>query len=366
MHAERFRGLLTANGPFASVYFDDSHDTEDAETLLELKWRGLREQLEAQDAGKLAATIERVVLGARPPVGRSGRGVIAATDDVLVNEHLIRPPAGSVARVSDLPYLVPLVEHAVENHTYLLVAVDHAGADITVHREDRPHAETVEGKGYPVHHASSAETFGYGDAQRAADNARAKNIRTVSERLTSLFDVTKPEVVFVVGEVQSRTDLVADLPERVAERAIELQGGARHNLLDDEVRHAVDTEFQLRRNAAIDDAAQRFQAESGRKSGLATEGLDGVCASLRDGAVDTLIIGELGDAMVVAGDDLAVIAPNQNVLSEFGIAPTRTLRADEALPMAAIAIDANLIRTDERIEPADGVGALLRYARSHH
>src|SRR5262245_1025861 len=100
MRAERFRGLLTAKGPLASVYFDDSHDTEDAEAQLELKWRGLREQLAAQGADKLAATIEPVVMGARPPVGRSGRGVIAAGGDVLVNEHLIRPPVSSVARVS--------------------------------------------------------------------------------------------------------------------------------------------------------------------------------------------------------------------------------------------------------------------------
>jgi peptide chain release factor subunit 1 len=50
------------------------------------------------------------------------------------------------------------------------------------------------------------------------------------------------------------------------------------------------------------------------------------------------------------------------VLSELGVAPTRTLRADEALPMLAVATDAVLVRTDERITPADGVGAILRYA----
>lgn len=65
---------------------------------------------------------------------------------------------------------------------------------------------------------------------------------------------------------------------------------------------------------------------------------------------------------MVAGDDLATVAPNPNVLSELGTAPTQTLRADEALPMAAVATGANLIRTDERIEPADGVAAVLRYA----
>lgn len=271
MHAERFRHLLSVEGPFASIYFDDSHDTADAEAQLELKWRGLREQLEAQGGEALADVIEPAVIGTRPPVGRSGRGVVAAQGSVLINEHLIRPPAMSVARVSRLPYLVPLVEHAVEHHTYLLVAVDHAGGDVTVHRNDHDRSESVDGGGYPVHHAHRAETPGLGDPQRTVDNARAKNIRAVSERLTSLVDVTKAQAVFVLGEVQSRSDLIADLPERVAERVVELKIGARHGGVDDEIRHAIDTEFLRRRVAVIDDAAQRFQA--GHASGSAADGL---------------------------------------------------------------------------------------------
>ncbi|MGV7710912.1 hypothetical protein PJM28_28930, partial [Mycobacterium kansasii] len=36
MDSQRFRKLLDAPGPFVSVYFDDSHDTHDAEAQLEL------------------------------------------------------------------------------------------------------------------------------------------------------------------------------------------------------------------------------------------------------------------------------------------------------------------------------------------
>jgi hypothetical protein len=363
MHAERFRVLLTAQGPFASVYFDDSHDTPDADAQIELKWRSLREQLEQQGAADVAALIEAAVLGARPPVGRSGRGVIATSTGVIVDEHLIRGPAADMARVSDLPYIVPIVEHAEDDRVYLVAAVDHAGADISVHGADPGH-ESVDGGGYPVHHASGAETSGYGDPQRTVENARAKNIRAVSERLTSLFDATKPEVVFVLGEVSSRTDLVADLPQRVAERAVELHVGARKSGVDDEeVRHAIATEFQMRRVAVIDDAAQRFQ--SGQGSGLSAQGLDAVCAALRDGAVETLLLGELGDTTIVMGEGPTTVAPNENVLSELGESP-RVVRADEALPIAAVATDADLVRIDERISPSDGVAAVLRYARSHH
>ncbi len=50
MHAERFRQVVDAEGPFASVYSDDSHDTEDAAKQWELTRRSLRESLEGDGA----------------------------------------------------------------------------------------------------------------------------------------------------------------------------------------------------------------------------------------------------------------------------------------------------------------------------
>ncbi|OBK73888.1 hypothetical protein [Mycobacterium sp. 1164985.4] len=363
MHPDHFRTLLTSNGPYASVYFDDSHNTADAAAQMELKWRSLREQLERQGADPaVTESIEQAVSDAAPPVGPSGRAVVASADGVLVDEHLIRP-IDPVVRVSALPYIVPVVEHGLDRPTYAVVIVDHEGGDITLFREGTAVSDTVDGDAYPVHKASGAESPGYGDPQRASEGARQQNIRAVASQLTSLVDDANPAVVFVVGEVQSRTDLTAQLPERVASRVVDVNVGARHSGFDDaNLRHEIDQEFQRRRVAEIDDAAKRLTAELGRGEGMATEGLDGVTAALRAGAVETLIIGDVGDATVVAGDDLTTVAPNADVLSELGTAPSQTLRADEALPMAAIATGAALIRTDERIDPADGVAAILRYA----
>jgi hypothetical protein len=109
------------------------------------------------------------------------------------------------------------------------------------------------------------------------------------------------------------------------------------------------------------DAAHRFEAEIGRDSGFAAEGLAAVCAALREGDVDTLIVGELGDATVVSGKALTAVATDADVLSELGEPVERVARADEALPFTAIAVGASLVRVDSRIAPADGVGALLRY-----
>jgi hypothetical protein len=82
---------------------------------------------------------------------------------------------------------------------------------------------------------------------------------------------------------------------------------------------------------------------------------------LRDGDVDTLIVGELGDATVVTGKSRSTVAPDPDALSELGEPVERVVRADEALPFIAIAVGASLVRADSRIGPVDGIGALLRY-----
>lgn len=368
MDSERFRKVLDAPGPFASVYFDDSHDSHDAEAQLDLKWRAVKEELEKQGAEQSVVDgIESAVRDLRPPVGRSGRAVIAGATGVLINEHLARAAATSVIRVSELPYLVPILEHSFDHPDYVLVVVDHSGADITTQIGGTLRSETVDGGGHPVHKAAGAENAGYGDPQQRTDEAARKNVRAVADRVAELVDDKGIEVVFVVGEVRSRSDLLAALPQRLADRAVPLEVGARHSGHDfGEIEHAIEAEFLKRQLRTIDEAAQRFTAEIGRDSGLAAEGLGAVCSALRQGAVETLIIGDIGDATVVADEGLTTVAPNENVLSEQGAAPDKILRADEALPAFAVSVGAALVRTDERIEPADGVAAVLRYAPTLH
>lgn len=363
MQSDRFRSLLTSKGPYASVYFDDSHDSADAAAQNELRWRALREQLEERDAdAAVIEHLERVIIDSPPPVGRSGRVLVASADGVLLDEHVDYPPAVMEARFSSLPYVLPVVRHGRDAGSYLVVAVDHSGGDIRVVEPGHISTETVDGGGHPVHHAAGAENPGYKDPQRRSDEAGRKNLRAVADGLTELVDSRSPEVIFVVGEVQSRAGLIPELPDRSSELAVELGVGARGSGIDDgDLRHAIDQEFMRRRVAVIDDAAQRFQSGRGHDPAMATDGLDGVCAALRAGAVETLIVGDIGDTPVLAGDDLTTVAPNPNVLSELGTAPTQTLRADEALPMAALLTGATVVSTDERISPADGVAAILRY-----
>jgi hypothetical protein len=362
MRSARFRPLVSAQGPFASVFFDDSHDTVDAVERLEAKWRDIRMRLEAAGAGKEVDRLKDAILHHRPAVGRRGRALIATRGQVLVDEYMVSPPPATVVRLSDYPYIVPLIGQEMRRPTYVFAAVDHTGARVTLYQGETASSQTVDGGGYPVHKPVTAGWNGYGDFQHTTDEARRMNIRAVADHLTRLMDEAEPEVVFVSGEVRSRTDLVSALPERVATRVSQLPAGAREGGLDeDEIRELTGAEFARRQCVEMTDIAEQFQAEIGRRSGLAVEGVAAVCAALRNGDVDTLIVGDLGDATVVTGTARTTVAPGPDALSELGEPVARVARADEALPFAAIAVGASLVRADHRIAPADGIGALLRY-----
>ena len=352
MESNRFHRLTHAVGPFVSVYFDDSHDTGDAAAQLDARLRDVRKHLEEQSVDSATIEmIEQTVRASHPPVGHSGRAVIARLDgtqsEIMLDEHLLRSPTSTLVRVSELPYLVPVVEHGMLHTSYLTAAVDNTGADITVHGGGS-HTESVE------------ETPAHGSPRQVQESIR-KNIRDVADRITHLVDESGAQIVFVTGEVKARAELVAALPERVSEKAVELRGGGRTAGTDEaKVHQEMSEEFHRRRIAVVENAAARFAA--GRGTGLAVEGLNDVTAALRDGAVETLIIGEVGDATVVADTDLALVAPSADALSALGGAPARVLRADEALPLLAVATGAKLICAGEGLHPADGIGAVLRYA----
>lgn len=363
MRSENLRWLTKAAGPFASVYFDDSHDTADAAGQLDAKWRDIRAHLE--HLGASAGILDRLreaILHHQPAVGRRGRAVIVTGDQVLVNEQLVSPPATPTVRLSDYPYVLPLIDHEMRRPTYVFAAVDHTGADVTLYKGRTTSSTTVEGAGYPVHKPASAGWNGYGDLQHTTEEAIRVNCRAIADHLTRLVDEVDPEVVFLSGEVRSRADVLAELPKRVTQRVSQLHAeGHRGDVNYAEIYRLTAPEFARRHDLEMSDIAERLDAEMGRGSGLAADGIAAVCAALREGDVETLIVGELGDTTVVTGAALTAVAPDADTLSDFGEAVTRIARADEALPFSAIAMGAKVVAADSRLAPTDGVAALLRY-----
>ncbi|MEE6136348.1 hypothetical protein SKC41_08360 [Mycobacterium sp. 050128] len=341
MDSDRFRELLGVPGPFASVYFEDSDDDGDPSPALELTWLALGKELERQGADEsITVAIEHAVMGLRLPIGRGGRAVVATTSGVVLNEHLLRPTVVPIVRVSELPYIVPILEFGVANSDYLLVVADRTGAFITRHVDAVRLSESVE-----------------------ADAQPGQRLRTVANRIGELVHDTSFGELFLVGDPESRSNLLAALPDPIRKRMTSLPVADRRGGYDfEEIQRAIDTTLLWQRQGTMDTAAARFTAELGRQSGLAIEGLGAVCTALGQGTVDTLIIGNIYDALVVADERMTTVAATAAGLPQQSAATAKTVRADEALPLLAISGGASVVRTDERISPADGIGAILRCA----
>ena len=92
-----------------------------------------------------------------------------------------------------------------------------------------------------------------------------------------------------------------------------------------------------------------------------------VCALLAGGGYAEYVAVPAGQVMPIPqGVDLVDAAGLPEVACTVwsNLVGQAGLRADEALPLFAISVGASLVRTDERIAPADGVAVVLRYTPS--
>lgn len=364
MDTAALRDLLTYEGPFASVYFDGSHDTEDADKELELRWRAIREQLVESGAPERTVTaLEDVVRAGFRPVGRAGRFLIGAGDAVPIDEYLPDPPPLPVVRVSELPYLVPLTTSRPPALPHVVVIVDKIGAELrAVGADGEVLAEvTVTGQDHPVHKVRGGG-WSHRRIQQSVEETVKHNIARVAEQTAQLVRETGARLLVLAGDVEPEAMLRRAIPPACAQIAAEIHAGRPH---DPESRHAFDAEVAdvvaakwRQEQAAL---AGQFDAELNRDGGLAVQGLEATTAALREANVATLVLDErnLGDRTVWTGSPPYLVAVEQADLDTFGVAERTQARADEALPAAAIAIGADVLVNGHRLD--DGVGALLRH-----
>ncbi|TNC23760.1 Rv2629 family ribosome hibernation factor [Amycolatopsis alkalitolerans] len=347
MDTSWLRPVTEADGPFASVHMDESHDTEDAMKQLDLRLREVETELAAQGADpQTVAAVVAAVRDSRPPAGKAGRGVIAARGSVLVNRRLAGPPATPEVRFSPLPYLVPLAVHTDEWPPYVVAAVDRVGAEIAEHGPGKPRTHVVRGADHPVHKVRGGGTA-HREIQKHTEETTRQNLAETAREIAKTAERTAAAFVFLAGEVQSRSAVRELLPEALRPITVEVGTGD-----DRRIQEAL-TGHQL---AGLDEVAAEFRAESGRTPGRAVAGLDAVTTALTEANVATLLVASPGDATVFTGRRPADVA-----VGKSGLDAPVARRADEALPFAAVATGADLAVLDERLDLWEGFGALLRH-----
>ncbi|MFF3228089.1 hypothetical protein ACFYV7_35210 [Nocardia suismassiliense] len=131
MQNTKLREIVERDGPFASLYIDASHNTEDAAQQRDLRWRAIEEQLTTDGADKATIRLLADAVLATPPVpGRYGRVLIADRTALLADEVLPELPPRDIVRVARLPYVLPLLERAARQVAHVVAVVDRRGSDI--------------------------------------------------------------------------------------------------------------------------------------------------------------------------------------------------------------------------------------------
>lgn len=360
MDMSALRDLYQAGGPYASVYFEDTHESADAGKEMELRWQNAREKLVAHGADEpTLAAMDAAVQEEYAPIGESGRAIIAANGRVLLDAALSAPPRETVARYSRLPHLMPLLEHRSANAAHVVVVADSTGGEVYGFGVDgREIAEnTVQGEAGPVHKPRGT-ALKHRKAQQRVEDTVAKNAQDILREAERLVSETGARLLVLAGEVQARAALRDQLSQRARGIAVETGAGGRADGSDDEaLQDAVDALVAEQVQASESDYVERFNAESGRDSGLAVRGVDAVAGAMRMANVETLLVADpaIGKRGVGVGADPSDLTTGDDIPSDGSKEP-----ADEALLAAAALTGATAIFVPE-VQLQDGVGALLRH-----
>lgn len=221
---------------FASVYYDSTHATEEAQTVLELTWRELREQLQSSGAdAETVNALDDAIADTPHPTGRHGRALIAMNGEVLLNAELAQPPPQSIARWSELPYLVPYAEPAV---AHVVASVDKVGAEVSgVDARGRlVEQHTVVGSAHPVHEVGSQGGLPRRHVNEHVQETVKQNLTKVADDVTAVADRVHATLIVVSGEVKGRRELRKLLPDRLQQLTVDLGArGKRSGTEDDKL-----------------------------------------------------------------------------------------------------------------------------------
>ena len=371
--------LTQTPGPYATVYLDASHDTEDAAREEALRWAAHRADLAEQGADDdTLAALDAAVEDGAAAVGRAGRVLVAAAGRVLLDRALPEPPAAPSAAWGPAPDLLPMLLDAPEQVTAVVVRVDKTGGEILLADPDggadpKP-VEEVRGETYPLHKARGGG-MKHLKMQHTVENTWRANVTALAERVDAEVRRTGARVLVLAGDGQSRKLLHDALPERSAGIAVDVEhsggrSGGDDAELADAVTSAVREAVDAQRHAVLD----RLDQERGRPDGLAAVGLEPVLQALRAEQVDTLLLdgGVTRDGELWVGESVSQVATDAERLRGLGSEPVGTLPVDAALLAAAAASGAAFEplgggRTGLVGKPVeDGVAALLRYPLVTH
>lgn len=365
MHLDWLQPAVSTAGPVATAHLDATRGGATAQPQVELRWDAVRTQL--LDAGAPDAVVESIAGRAVSPTGAGGehgRSFVASSDGVLVDRVLPRRPLRDSGHYGVVPHLMPLVRGLSEVTPYVLVQVDHRGADVAVVDALGSHVEEheVEG-GHDELHRFGGGGWAHRRFQMRVLDSWERNAEAVAGDLDEVVARHSPELVLLTGDPQSRSFVHRHASGRVVERLVDLEtGGRAEGVSAEALVDAIEAVTTRHRQSVMGEVVARFEQERGRNA-AAADGLAATVDALRMGSVQTLLLQDDPSSTVLlwAGPDPLQLGTTEEEVRALGAQDAVQDRADAVLLRALVAQAGDV----ELVAGADvlrgGVGALLRF-----
>jgi hypothetical protein len=345
--------LVNERGPFLSLALTTDPSVENAQQLVDVRWRSLRQDLAAREVPEtLLEEIDAIV----PEAHLEGRtlGVIANEGGVLHVEHGEDPTDRddhADGRWAALPSLFPILSWRRWQMPHLVVLIEAGELHREVNAQNDSQARSKPG-------GWSQRRF-----QQRAENSWEEGAGDVAKEVVRLAERVDPRLIVVAGDVRAvgflRDALPPELNELVSviDGERERDGGAGGPSAD--VTEILTTAVRQEEGRLL----AKFEEELGQKD-LGIAGAEATTAALAKAQVDVLLIRDDADDERTAwfGLDPTQIALRREDLEAMGVQDPTEGRLRDALVRAALGTSARIHLLEAEHGPSEGIGALLRWS----
>ncbi|MFI1158443.1 hypothetical protein [Streptomyces sioyaensis] len=363
MRISLLQPVIDRPGPWASVYADISHGTEDTAKQQELTASATTAQLFAlgADEATCGAVHEALLTRRGDPGAHAGRALFAAHGAIVLDTALPGPPAVPFAAWGPVPRVTPLLAAIGDDPVCLVVRLDRTGADFAVVGE--------RGGGTGRSDPRAAGERSERHVRTAADRTWEENAEEIADAVRKEFESSGAEAVVLVGEAHERRLVHGKLPEPLRALTYESEhGGRAPGAESDLVERDIAQVRAAQESDHIAQVADRFRAGAGsggkHAKAHSAAGLPALVEAAREHRIDTLLVSPHGAdsaRQVWVGSDADQLAVHGMELPNLGELRPAAARADDALVRSAAANGADIVVIhDPERAPAGGLGAILR------
>jgi hypothetical protein len=356
MDASRLSTVFQADGPFATVTLDVSHDSESGAHEHELRVRAAGEQLVEQgaDGDVVEAVTARLSEQVDEPAPVS-RIVVANAGGVVFDEVVHERVDVPVVHWGPMPDVSRWVEAAERNVRFALALVDHEGGDVAVYQSDVPEPESETSAGGETTHVHKVPVGGWSALryQHETENVWSRNADAVADEIDSVIK-SGVRLVLLAGDPRS----VAQVENRLSNQratVVRLDSGGRAEDGGDEaqqqaIREAL-LEYTVARRLELN---HELKDRLGQDNAVAT-GVRDIADAFVKGQVDTLLV-DPG-----AAREVEIFVRDHPGFDVGDVPADQALRADQALVAAAARTGANIVVMPRSSLGGAPAAALLRW-----